>query len=89
MPPAERDALFQASIPKDPGDPRSRRFAVRRTATGLELFDVKYTGDEGGVPVFHGHPASRVPAAVLREMRNRGDITEAEYNRLRKELPGC
>lgn len=86
---AERDALLQASIPVDPRDPRSRRFAVRRTAAGIELFDVKYTEDRGGVPVFHGHPASRVPIEVLREMKSLGSITDAEYSRLRKELPGC
>jgi hypothetical protein len=86
---AERDALFEASIPVMPGDPRSRRFALRRSAAGLEVFDVKYGRDVDGDPEFHGHPASRVDRRALKVWRDRGLITPAEYNVLRRDLPGC
>jgi len=86
---AERDALLEASIAVEPADPRSRRFAVRRTTSGLEIFDVKYTRDVDGDPEFHGHPASRIDGRVLKVFRNNGQITSAEYTRLRRELPGC
>jgi hypothetical protein len=86
---AERTALLEASIAVVLGDPRSRRFALRRSERGLEIFDIKHTGEVDGEPEFHGHPASRVDRAVLKVWRDRGEITLAEYNRLRRELPGC
>lgn len=86
---AERNLLLAGSVAVDPDDIHSRRFAVRRTERGLEFFDVKWTQDVDGVPEFHGHPASRVDRRVLKVFRERGLITEAEYNRFRKELPGC
>ncbi len=86
----ERDELLRASVPISPDDPRSRRFAVRRTATGLlELFDIKFTRDVDEDFEFHGHPASRIDRGVLKVLRDRGVVTAAEYNRLRKDLPGC
>lgn len=85
----ERSTLLAASVPVDASDPRSRRFAVRRTSTDLEVFDIKYGRDVDGVPEFHGHPASRIDRGALKLLRDAGQITPAEYNRLRKELPGC
>lgn len=86
---AERQALLKASVPVDPADPRSRRFAIRRTAAGLEIYDIKFTRDEAGEPEFHGHPATRIDRSALRQLRDRGDVTAAEYRRLARELPGC
>jgi hypothetical protein len=45
--------------------------------------------DVDGVPEFHGHPASRIDRGALKLLRDVGQITPTEYNRLRKELPGC
>jgi len=86
---AERNALFEGSVSVAPEDPRARRFAMRRTDAGLEIFDIKYAGDVDGDPEFHGHPASRIDRRVLKALRDGGLITPAEFNRMRKELPGC
>lgn len=85
----ERDQLFAASVPVDGTDPRSRRFAIRRTNSGLEVFDIKWGRDVDGDPEFHGHPAWRIDRGVLKILRDRSLISAAELNRLRKELPGC
>lgn len=86
----ERRSLLERSVAVNAADPHSRRFAARRTTTGLELFDIKWTEDDpSGTPVFHGHPASRVPRSVLKQWRERGDISATEYRRLARELPGC
>jgi hypothetical protein len=85
----ERNALFLASIPVDAANPRSRRFAVRRTSAGIEIFDIKFTRDVDDDQEIHGHPASRVDRRVLKAFMDQERITSAEYNRLRKELPGC
>jgi hypothetical protein len=86
----ERRALLEASVPMDPNDARSRRFALRRVEHGVELFDVKWTEDDAdGEAVFHGHPASRVPRSVLKHWRDAGTLTAAEYRRLSRALPGC
>jgi hypothetical protein len=85
----ERNAILAASVAVDASDPRSRRFAVRRTPTELEIFDIKYGRDVEGIPEFHGHPASRIDRGALKLLRDADQITPAEYNRLRKELPGC
>jgi hypothetical protein len=84
----ERRELLSSSIPNDPGDPHSRRYNVRRTSRGIELYEAKWTRDVNGVPEFHGHPASYVPARVLRTFLADGKITSPEYNRLRKDF-GC
>ncbi len=86
----ERSQLLALSTAVDPQDPRSRRFAMRRTDSGLELFDIKHTEDDHeGQPVFHGHPASRVNRSVLKRWRDEGLLNPAEYRRLARELPGC
>jgi hypothetical protein len=86
---SERNALFVASVPVDPADPHSRRFTLRRTEAGLEIFDVKWTRDVEGDAEYHAHPATRAPPAVLRAWRDAGNLSKAEYARLRRELPGC
>ncbi len=87
----ERRDLLLASLPLDPAEPRSRRFAMRRRSDGVvDVFDVKWTQDDpDGEPVFHGHPASTVPRDVLKQWRDLGALTPAEYRRLARELPGC
>lgn len=85
---AERKALLDESLPVDPTDPHSRRFAIRRV-DGLEIFDIKHGCDVDGEAEFHGHPASRIDPKVLKRLRDSGQITPAEFNQLRKELPGC
>lgn len=84
----ERDALLADSIPLEPGSETSRRWAVRRGPTGLELYDIKLTSEGAGDPEFHGHPASFVPAQILRQMRDADRITPAEYRSLIKSF-GC
>jgi hypothetical protein len=86
MTPRERLALLRSSIPRDAALPRSRRYAVRRTETGLEFFEAKFTREVDGDPEFHGHPTSRVPARVLREFQSRGLISKAEYRKLVQTL---
>lgn len=85
----ERASLLEGSVSVDPGDPRARRFAVRRTERGIEIFDIKWTRDVDGEPEFHGHPASRVDRLALRIFTERGALTESEGRRLARELPGC
>lgn len=85
----ERQRLLEMSTPIDPSDPRSRRFALRGEAGCVEVFDVKWGRDVEGEPEFHGHPASRVDRGVLKSWRADGRISPSEYNRLRRELPGC
>ena len=83
---AERNALLEASVPVDPGDPHSRRYVVRRTPHGIELYDLKWTRDVDGGPEFHGHPATYVPGGMLKRFRDNTVITAAEYKRLRKQF---
>lgn len=86
----ERDQLFARSVPIDPVDPHARRFALRRRDDGrLQVFDVKFGDERDGEPEFHGHPASRVDRQALKKWRADGEISDAEYKRLVKELPGC
>jgi hypothetical protein len=85
----ERRELLAASLPIDPDDPHSRRFAVRRSEVGLELYDAKCHGEaSNGEPEFHGHPATFVPVKILRQFREAGSITSAEYRRLVRDF-GC
>lgn len=79
---AERNELFASSIPVDASDPASRRYAVRRTSSGLECYEAKHTGLFGDVHEFHGHPTIRVPNAVLRILRDSAVISAAEYGAL-------
>jgi len=85
----ERNRLLRASVAIDDANPSSRRFVVRRTGRGLELYDIKYTRHVDGEPEFHGHPASRIDRSVLKRLRDRGDLSASEYRRLSRELPGC
>jgi hypothetical protein len=85
---AERDELLEASVPHDPADATSRRWTVRRGPNGLELYDIKHTGVIDGTHEFHGHPATYVPAKILKVFRDDGLISRAEYGRLVREL-GC
>jgi hypothetical protein len=69
----------------DPLEPR--RWAVHRSELGTEFFESKFTERRAdGSVVVHGYPTARVPPKVLRKMRDAGDLTQAEYNRFRKEL---
>jgi hypothetical protein len=83
---SERVKLLQDSIPSDPSDPQSRRYAVRRGCVGLEFFEAKWTMREGTEDQFHGHPTARVPARVLRAFRDQALISAAEYRHLVKSL---
>jgi len=79
---AERQRLFEASISRDPSVPGDRRWTLRRTESGIEFFDINLTGHLEGDYEFHGHPASYVPAVILRQFRDDGAITPSEYKRL-------
>ncbi len=83
---AERNRLLKTSVPRDPADPHSRRFNVRRGPRGLEVYEAKWTLDLDGESEFHGHPASWVPANVLRKFRDDGRITKAEYTKLVRDF---
>jgi hypothetical protein len=78
---AERNELFLSSVADDPADPCSKRYNVRRTARGLELFEAQCAPDLNDV-VCHGYPTSHIPPKVLRVLRAGGTITETEYDRL-------
>jgi len=82
----ERDMLLSASIPLDEGNPRSRRWTLRRLDGALEFFDIKWTRHIDGDEEFHGHPASFVPARILRVFRDQESISGAEYKRLVKDF---
>lgn len=81
----ERDALLKTAVPLHPDDSSSRRFNVRRLPDGsLQLFDAKCHDVQ--LPAFHAHPATFVPARVLRAFRDNGLITVPEYRRLVREF---
>lgn len=80
-------ALLQESIPEDPNDPRSRRFAVRRSDDGAELFAGQAHSPTGRKPIeFHGYPVPTAPAMILRQLRDRGDLLQQEYRRFIRGL---
>ena len=82
---ADSKALLLNSIPENPDNPQSRRFAVRRGSSGLEFFAARATRtDNSGEVEYHGYPVKGVPGKVLRQLKNDGHITSAEYNRYRK-----
>jgi hypothetical protein len=90
----ERDALLEASVPVDPDDPESRRFAVRRVDGRIELYEAQCGGVRDGEEEFHGypwyHPEYRpnprpVPYSVLDRLCALGHITQEEF---RKALRG-
>ena len=83
----EREALLGQSIPIDGKPDSPRRYAVRRTSVGAEFYECKLTRIAPDGTIFvHGHPTSRVPPRVLRQMRDENLITRAEFERFRKEL---
>jgi hypothetical protein len=53
---------------------------------GLEFFEAKWTQDVDGDPEFHDHPTNKVPCSVLRQFRDMGRISGADYRRLIKEF---
>ena len=74
-------------MPEHADSPSSRRFAVRRGGRGLEFFAAQATRTaEAGEVEYHGYPTHRIPGKVLREFRDRGDITVPEYRQLVKRL---
>lgn len=82
----ERRTLLAASVAENEADPHSRRFAMRRTASAIEFFEAKWTRDVDADAEFHGYPTLVVPGTVLRKLRDAGSISQAEYERVRKEL---
>ena len=81
----ERTELLHRSVPEKPSLPYSRRYAFRR-GRDPEWFVAVFTQLDGEDRIFHGYPTLHVPARVLRGFRDRGDISEGEYQRLVKEL---
>lgn len=90
MGPGERQRLLDASVAEDPGDPRSRRYAIRRTEGRIELFVAQCSQGPGDEVTYHGYPwyhpdyqpnPRPVPHSVLLQLRERGDITEEEYGK--------
>ena len=82
----ERTRLLQDSIAENPDGPASRRFAVRRAESGLELFAAQVTQVVNGEIEYHGYPTHWVPGRILRQFRDQGKISDAEYRRLVKRL---
>lgn len=79
--------LLMGSVPEDPGDPRSRRYAVRRAEVGVEIFAAQVHSPAGQEPIeLHGYPVATAPAKVLRKLRDSGDLSEAEYRRFVRGL---
>ena len=82
----ERTQLLRDSIAEDPNSPKSRRFAVRRSESGLELFAAQMTRIVNGETEYHGYPTVYVPGRILRQYRGDGTITQPEYRKLIKRL---
>lgn len=82
----ERQALLTDSLPEDQENPKSRRFAIRRSAKGIEFFEAKFTEKDGDDLVFHGHPATRVPYGVLKQFQQKGLLNSAEVKSFVKKL---
>ena len=85
----ERQDLLERSICLEAattGTTGASRYAMRRGVAGLEFFEARWTERRGDDDVFHGFPTVHVPARILRSMRDRGDITEAEYRRFLRDL---
>ena len=80
-------ALLANSIAELPSDPRSRRYVVRRSDLGAELFAAQAHSPAGQEPVeFHGYPVPAAPARILRQLRDRGDLLQPEYRRFIRSL---
>lgn len=82
----ERNELLADSIPSDPEEPTSRRYAVRVGPAGFEWFEGLFTEQAGNDSVYHGFPTEHVPARVLRQFRDQGRISAAQYRTLVKRL---
>lgn len=84
---SECEALLRGSVPEDPDDPRTRRYAVRRADTGIEIFAAQVHSPAGQHPTeLHGYPVPTAPARVLRALRDRGEISQPEYHGLIRGL---
>jgi hypothetical protein len=79
---AERNELFLGSVADDPDDPCAKRYNVRRTEHGLELYEAQCQRAGDDDIECHGYPTSHIPVKVLRVLRDAGRITGAEYERL-------
>ena len=82
----ERAELLRHSVAEDPDSPTSRRFAIRRNESGLEIFAAQMTRIVDGESEYHGYPTDHVPGKVLRHFRDNGTITRPEYKKLVKRL---
>lgn len=83
----ECDDLLQSSVSEEQSDPRARRYALRRSERGAELFAAQLHSPVGQEPMeFHGYPVPTAPARVLRQLRDRGDLLPSEYRRLIRGL---
>ncbi len=83
----ECSPLLAGSVAEEVLNPRSRRYAVRRSEIGLEVFAGQAHSPSGQEPIeFHGYPVASAPARVLRALRDRGDLAESEYKRLVRGL---
>lgn len=82
----ERTHLLLNAIAEDQNSPASRRFAVRRSDSGLEFFAAQMTRIVNGETEYHGYPTGYVPGNILRQFRENGSITRPEYNKLVKRL---
>ena len=82
----ERTELLRDSIAGDPDTPKSRRFAVRRTESGLEFFTAQMTQVVDGEFEYHGYPNRYVPGKILRQFKDRSIISQPEYRSLVKRL---
>jgi len=83
----ERETLMAESVPEDAARPESPRYAFRDTAHGLEWFAGRFTRMVDGEAEYHGYPTNHVPIRVLKRLRDDGRLSDAQYRRLRRELP--
>ena len=81
----ERNTLLQSSI-ADPKLSDTVRYALRRSEEGTQWFTGRLTGYDGEEAVFHGYPTAHVPARVLRLFMAQGEISDAEYRRMIRQL---
>ena len=82
----ERTELLRESVPEDLESLTSTRFAVRRGMSGLQFFTARMTRIVDGEVEYHGYPTRQVPGRVLRQFRDQGRISRAEYRSLVKRL---
>ena len=82
----ERTQLLRDSIAENPDSPTTRRFAVRRSDSGLEFFAAQMTRIVNGETEYHGYPTFYVPVKILRQFRDNGIITRSEYRMSVKRL---